>query len=672
MRSKFTISLAFTFAIIFVSYFFVSTPLNTVSADEIAQTVQPGGGGEAPNMASDQMSEAERKSIMTANQKSIERLMREGKIAAAVPQAVPLSWPVRRAANAPDYSVDAISNYVDQNVAFPNQLLDWNCGTRTYDQASGYNHAGIDIFTWPFAFHKMDNNHAEIVAAAPGTIINKFDGNFDRQCGFGAGNWNAVYVRHSDNSVAWYGHMKNGSLTAKIVGDSVAAGEKLGIVGSSGNSTGPHLHFELYNASNQLQDPFQGTCNTLNNFSWWAAQESYRVSRINRVMVGSAAPVFPSCPTTESPNEKRVYQPGETIFTSTYYRDQLTSQQTSYSVIRPDGSTFQTWTHNSPNTYSASYWWWSWVLPSNAPRGVWKFRASYNSAVYEQTFTVGSSSPFDIDGDNKTDVSIYRVNGSSQGEWWWLNSSNGSNRAMNFGTATDVIVPADFSGDQRADLAFWRPSTGFWYVLRSEDFSFYAVPFGTNGDVPVPADFDADGKADTAVFRTASSTWFVNKSSGGTDIFTFGTLGDRPTPADYDGDGKADVAIYRPNAVGGGQWWIRRSSTGVVTALVFGISTDKTVVGDYTGDGKADIAVWRPSNGFWNVLRSEDLSYFAFPFGTNGDLPVPGDYDGDGRTDAAVFRPSNSTWYIQRSTAGNLIQQFGTTGDTPLPNAFVR
>ena len=109
-----------------------------------------------------------------------------------------------------------------------------------------------------------------------------------------------------------------------------------------------------------------------------------------------------------------------------------------------------------------------------------------------------------------------------------------------------------------------------------------------------------------------------------------------------------------------------------MVALQFGSSTDKAVPGDFTGDGKADIAFWRPSTGFWNVLRSEDLSYFAFPFGTTGDVPVAGDYDGDGKTDAGVFRPSNSTWFIQRSTAGTLIQQFGAAGDVPLPSAFVR
>ncbi|MGB5013096.1 MAG: FG-GAP-like repeat-containing protein [Pyrinomonadaceae bacterium] len=276
--------------------------------------------------------------------------------------------------------------------------------------------------------------------------------------------------------------------------------------------------------------------------------------------------------------------------------------------------------------------------------------------------------PYDFDGDNKTDVGIYRP---AAGEWWYLRSSNGTNSALQFGNATDKIVPSDYTGDGKTDIAIWRPATGQWFILRSEDLSFFAFPFGANGDVPVPADFDGDGKSDPSVFRPTTQTWFINRSTGGTTITGFGAAGDVPVVGNYDGDTKADIAIFRPNAVGGAQWWIQRSSNNTVLAMVFGASTDKAVQGDYTGDGKTDVAIWRPSNGNWFILRSEDFSFFAFPFGANGDLPVPGDYDGDGKFDAGVFRPASATWFVQRSTAGTLIQSFGTTGDQPVPNVFV-
>ena len=105
--------------------------------------------------------------------------------------------------------------------------------------------------------------------------------------------------------------------------------------------------------------------------------------------------------------------------------------------------------------------------------------------------------------------------------------------------------------------------------------------------------------------------------------------------------------------------------------MQFGASTDKAVQGDYTGDGKADVAIWRPSTGEWFIVRSEDSSFYGFPFGANGDVVAPGDYDGDGKFDPTVFRPSSTTWFIARTTAGTQIVQFGSTGDLPIPNAFV-
>jgi hypothetical protein len=289
-----------------------------------------------------------------------------------------------------------------------------------------------------------------------------------------------------------------------------------------------------------------------------------------------------------------------------------------------------------------------------------------NVGLLENTCSPVGSSPFDFDGDSKTDIGIFRP---SVGEWWVYRSLTGSVFAAQFGVSTDKIAPADFTGDGKTDVAFWRPATGEWVILRSEDLTYYSGPFGTAGDIPVPADYDADGKADVAVFRPSSGFWFVQRSSdNATTAQQFGTSGDQPVAADYDGAGRADVGIFRPSV---GEWWIYRSTAGVI-AYTFGTSSDKTVPGDYTGDGKSDVAFWRPSTGEWVILRSEDTTYYSAPFGSITDFPTPGDYDGDGKHDLAVYRPAAGTWFVNQTSGGSIAHRFGASTDQPIPGAFVR
>ncbi|MCO6511254.1 MAG: VCBS repeat-containing protein [Aridibacter famidurans] len=345
-----------------------------------------------------------------------------------------------------------------------------------------------------------------------------------------------------------------------------------------------------------------------------------------------------------------------------------------------DGATYPTViAEDIPNTGSHPF-----AVPNNpTPRARVRIREAGfvdPAGASSPHFTIGStfisSKPyFDIDGDSKTDVSVFRPSPGalaggpapegSTSQWWLLRSSDQGTRGLAFGTASDRPVPADFTGDGRTDIAFWRESTGEWFILRSEDDSFFAFPFGSAGDIPAPGDFDGDGKADPAVYRPSSGTWFIVRSSdGGLTVVPFGVAADKPIVSDYDGDGMDDVAVYRAPD---NQFWLFRSSQGV-KAFQFGAAGDRTTVGDWTGDGKADVAFFRPSEGNWYVIRSEDDSFFAFPWGVGTDTPAPGDFDGDGRFDPAVFRPSDNTWYIFGSTDGFQAVPFGVAGDVPLPS----
>jgi murein DD-endopeptidase MepM/ murein hydrolase activator NlpD len=58
-------------------------------------------------------------------------------------------------------------------------------------------------------------------------------------------------IVEDDVGVALYGHLRNRSIRVRQ-GETVAAGEQLGAVGNSGNSTMPHLHFQLMDGPNPL------------------------------------------------------------------------------------------------------------------------------------------------------------------------------------------------------------------------------------------------------------------------------------------------------------------------------------------------------------------------------------------------------------------------------------
>ncbi|WP_129778356.1 M23 family metallopeptidase [Peristeroidobacter soli] len=63
---------------------------------------------------------------------------------------------------------------------------------------------------------------------------------------------NHVIIDHGNHEYSLYAHMQPGSVRVRA-GESVAAGALLGRLGSSGNSTEPHLHFQLCAGSSALQ-----------------------------------------------------------------------------------------------------------------------------------------------------------------------------------------------------------------------------------------------------------------------------------------------------------------------------------------------------------------------------------------------------------------------------------
>ncbi|WIM85844.1 M23 family metallopeptidase [Candidatus Mycobacterium wuenschmannii] len=106
--------------------------------------------------------------------------------------------------------------------------------TSNFGYRWGVLHAGIDI---------ANSIGTPIHAVSDGVVI---------AVGPTAGYGMWVKLRHADGTVTLYGHINTASVS---LGERVFAGDQIATVGNRGNSTGPHLHFEVLLGGTQRVDP---------------------------------------------------------------------------------------------------------------------------------------------------------------------------------------------------------------------------------------------------------------------------------------------------------------------------------------------------------------------------------------------------------------------------------
>lgn len=111
----------------------------------------------------------------------------------------------------------------------------WPTGATIITQYFGLRHTGVDI---------AGKQGLPIYATKAGTVITS-------QCGWNGGYGCYIKIDHGGGIVSWYGHA---SVMYVEVGDVVAQGETIALVGNTGRSTGPHLHFEI-RVNNKYQNP---------------------------------------------------------------------------------------------------------------------------------------------------------------------------------------------------------------------------------------------------------------------------------------------------------------------------------------------------------------------------------------------------------------------------------
>ncbi len=140
-------------------------------------------------------------------------------------------------------------------------------------------HRGTD-FILRGGFTVMDMEVAWVVAAADGIVVAIEDGNYDRchasiktmdvTCDGHEMVANYVLIEHANGVRTLYKHLKAGSIVVSA-GQTVSCGESLGLVGSSGESATPHLHFEVLDPWGGVLDPFAGVMSQPE--SYWVRQD---------------------------------------------------------------------------------------------------------------------------------------------------------------------------------------------------------------------------------------------------------------------------------------------------------------------------------------------------------------------------------------------------------------
>jgi hypothetical protein len=254
--------------------------------------------------------------------------------------------------------------------------LDLGGGTDYYGGNYTYGgHTGLD-FTLP-NFAAMDRGVA-VYAAAGGTVIYAHDGEFDRNT---AENQQSPYpnyitIDHGNDLISRYLHLKKNSLLVNV-GDTVSAGQKIAEVGSSGNSTDAHLHFEVFYTNSWYIETY------LNPDYWWQNPLPYSGNMPGSLDHGITDhdPAFPEL--RERPKTVLAFAQGswQTACLWVQLHGITENDQLDFCFYRPNGSLYAQYSWAAPQI---RYGWWKCYidLPPFADLGNWRVDFGVNEDLW--------------------------------------------------------------------------------------------------------------------------------------------------------------------------------------------------------------------------------------------------------------------------------------------------
>lgn len=385
-------------------------------------------------------------------------------LGAAALAAVPGSAQAATQPATPALRAPAVAAGPDYEMPFP-------CGD-TWNGSSRYNHSPSAL---AIDWNRTNDFGAMVVATAPGvvtSVVNLGSRSYGRY----------IVVDHGGGHTSLYAHL---SAFWVVVGQAVDQGTPLGLVGSTGGSTGPHLHFE-----ERLNRRDQRAYFTRTPFTMGTTAVSQSCGDVP--VVGD----WDGNGTTDIGVQRRATSP------VWYLRQADRSTLGIPFGWRTDQPVSGDWDGDGKDD-----------LGSRRPAGVsFALRTASGSTTqfrFGRVGDVGLSG--DWDGDGRSEVGVWRPSTRT----FFLRSVGGTTTSVALGSSGDRPVTGDWNGDRRTDLGVWSPSTATFTqrtVARSGAVTFTRVVWGNPGCLPVSGDWDGDGTGDVGVWDPVNAAFTLRLS----------------------------------------------------------------------------------------------------------------------------------------------------------------